>query len=136
MAWVVDTCLLIDVAVADPSFGQSSAEFLVRHMNHGLAVCPVTYIELAPVFHGDPAAEDQFLANVGVSWPEAWMLADTRQAHSAWARYVLQKRQQAALKRPIADIHIGAFATRFQGLLTRNGADFRRRFPGLAVAEP
>jgi predicted nucleic acid-binding protein len=80
--------------------------------------------------------EEQFLANVGVIWPEAWTLADSQQAHAAWALHVQQKRQRAATKRPIADILIGAFSLRFQGLLTRNGADFRRRFPALVVVEP
>ena len=28
MAWVVDTCLLIDVAEADPTFGVASAKLL------------------------------------------------------------------------------------------------------------
>jgi len=136
VAWVVDTCLLIDVGIADPAFGQSSAEFLVDHMQDGLTICPVTYVELAPVFGGDRAAEEQFLANVGVIWPEAWTLADSQEAHAAWARHVQQKRQRTAPKRPIADVLIGAFALRFQGLLTRNGADFRQRFPALVVAEP
>ena len=31
---------------------------------------------------------------------------------------------------------IGAFATRFQGLLTRNTADFRPVFPALTIVEP
>jgi predicted nucleic acid-binding protein len=136
VAWVVDTCLLIDVAVADPAFGRPSANLLVAHQNDGLAVCPVTYIELAPVFGGDRLAEEQFLAGVGVVWPEAWTLADSLQAHAAWATHVRQKRQGAVPKRPIADILIGAFALRFQGLLSRNAADFRTEFPGLKVVEP
>lgn len=136
MAWVVDTCLLIDVAVADPAFGLSSANLLVNRLRDGLTVCPVTYIELAPVFGGDRLAEEQFLTNVGVIWPEAWTLADSLQAHTAWALHVQRKRQRTTAKRPIADILIGAFALRFQGLLTRNGADFRRQFPGLVVVEP
>jgi hypothetical protein len=61
VAWVVDTCLLIDVAVADPAFGQSSAHLLDERLKEGLAVCPVTYIELAPIFGGDRQAEEHFL---------------------------------------------------------------------------
>ena len=63
MAWVVDTCLLIDVAEADPTFGAASARLL-------------------------------------------------------------------------ADILIGAFAMRFDGILTRNQADFRRAFPTLPITAP
>lgn len=53
MAWGVDTCLLIDVAVADPTFGNASARLLDARQAAGLVICPVTYIELAPVFAGD-----------------------------------------------------------------------------------
>ena len=31
---------------------------------------------------------------------------------------------------------IGAFATRFAGILTRNEADFRQFFPGLGILLP
>ncbi len=136
MAWVVDTCLLIDVAVADPTFGNASARLLDARQAAGLTICPVTFIELAPVFGGDRAAEENFLSNVGVAWPRQWTLADSHQAHAGWARYVQQKRQRAVGKRPIADILIGAFALRHGGLLTRNGADFHVHFPELVLGEP
>ncbi|MBM3839767.1 MAG: type II toxin-antitoxin system VapC family toxin [Verrucomicrobia bacterium] len=55
--------------------------------------------------------------------------------HFACHNYVKQKRQGAILKHPIADILIGAFALRFQGLLTRNGREFRRLVPSLTVVE-
>ena len=47
-----------------------------------------------------------------------------------------QKRQGTLPKHPIADILIGAFALRFQGILTRNSADFRKLIPTLTLAEP
>jgi hypothetical protein len=53
MPWVVDTCLLIDVAEADPAFGVASARLLDVKRVDGLAICPVTNVELAPVFNGD-----------------------------------------------------------------------------------
>ena len=42
MAWVVDTCLLIDVAEADPTFGVASARLLDSKRANGLAICPAT----------------------------------------------------------------------------------------------
>ena len=42
MAWVVDTCLLIDVAEADPSFGVLSAKLLNSKRPDGITLCPVT----------------------------------------------------------------------------------------------
>ncbi|MBM3833051.1 MAG: hypothetical protein FJ403_07220 [Verrucomicrobia bacterium] len=64
MAWAVDTCLLIDIAESDPQFGVSSAQLLDRQRSDGLVICPVSYIELAPVFQTDEAARDEFLYNL------------------------------------------------------------------------
>jgi predicted nucleic acid-binding protein len=129
MAWVVDTCLLIDVAEADPAFGVASARLLVSKRVDGLTICPVTYVELAPVFNGDQTAQNEFLFDLSVTWPETWTQADTEEAHRAWHRCISARRAFKAPKRPIADILIGAFATRFDGILTRNEADFKTSVP-------
>ena len=92
MAWVVDTCLLIDVAEADPTFGVASAKLLDLKRAEGLTLCPLTYVELAPVFNGDQTAQKEFLFNLGVNWPEAWTQSDTEQSHRAWHRYVAARR--------------------------------------------
>jgi len=136
MAWVIDTCLLIDVAEADPTFGLSSATFIDSKRGEGLGVCPVTYVELAPVFNGDRSLQNEFLLKLGATWPEAWTIADTIAAHEAWHRYVMSKRSGKIPKRPVADVLIGAFALRFDGLLTRNEPDFRTVFPTLRIAAP
>src|SRR5215204_3444511 len=47
MAWVVDTCVLIDVLEEDPSFGFLSAEILEESLEEGLVICPMTYAELS-----------------------------------------------------------------------------------------
>lgn len=136
MAWVVDTCLLIDVAEADPTFGVASATLLDAKRPEGLTICPVTYAELAPVFDGNAAAQNEFLANLGVDWTEGWTLKDTVAAHDAWHRYVVGKRAGRIPKRPVADVLIGAFASLRDGLLTRNEGDFRAVFPTLRLEAP
>ena len=136
MAWVVDTCLLIDVAEADPIFGVASAKLLDSKRVEGLTLCPVTYVELAPVFSGDQTAQNEFLFNLGVTWPEAWNQTDTEEAHRAWHRYVSARRATKIPKRPLADILIGSFASRFDGILTRNENDFKTTFPSLIVVAP
>jgi hypothetical protein len=136
MAWVIDTCLLIDVAEADPAFGIKSASLIDLKRTEGLIVCPITYTEPAPVFHGDPNAQNEFLLNIGAAWPEAWTHADTLAAHEAWYRYVAAKRAGKSPKRPVADVLIGAFASRFDGLLTRNETDFSTVFPNLKLVSP
>ena len=136
MAWVIDTCLLIDVAENDPSFGVASATLIDSKRPEGLTICPVTYVDLAPVFNGDAKALDEFLLKLGANWPETWTLADTTTAHDSWHRHVLAKRSGKVPKRPVADILIGAFASRFDGLLSRNPADFRPIFPKLNLVVP
>src|ERR1019366_2999018 len=136
MAWVVDTCLLIDVAEADPTFGVASAKLLDLKRTDGLTICPVTYVELAPVFNADQAAQNEFLFDLGLSWPEAWAQPDTEEAHRAWHRYVAARRTAKVPKRPLADILIGAFASHRDGILKRNASDFRTVFPRLAITAP
>lgn len=136
MAWVVDTCILIDVLEHDPAFGARSAALLNRLVAEGLEVCPVTYAELAPAFDGDRALQDEFLTGVGVVLPADWTWADTLAAHGAWARFIRLKRQGALPRRPLADILIGAHAAARQGLVTRNPGDFSPVFPDLPLAVP
>jgi hypothetical protein len=136
MTWVVDTCLLIDVAEADASFGAASAELIESKRPEGLTICPVSYVELAPVFNGDATAQNEFLFHLGAAWLAEWSAADTLAAHEAWDRYVEGKRSGEVPKRPVADVLIGAFASRFDGLLTRNEGDFRRVFPALRILVP
>lgn len=133
MAWVVDTCLLIDIAEDDPDWGRKSAKRLDSKITDDLVICPVSYVELSPVFEGQMNLQDEFLKNLGVSWIEPWLWQDTKTAHDAWFRYIQQKRSGKSSKRPIADILIGAFAMRFDGLLTRNETDFAKLFPSLKM---
>ena len=62
MAWVVDTCVLLDIYSADPQFAQSSADCLANYLSDGLVISPVTYVELAPAFEGNTKLQEQFLA--------------------------------------------------------------------------
>ena len=134
--WVVDTCVVLDVFEGDPQFGRASAKLLEKLLADGLAVSPVTMVELSAAFGGDLAEQKHFLDQVGISHNEAWTAADTEAGHSAWNAYVKARRADRVPKRPVADILIGAFATNREGLITRNPADFRRWFPKLLVRGP
>ena len=135
-AWVVDTCLLIDVLEDDPEFGLSSATLLDSVAEDGLVLCPVSYAELAPAFEGNQELQKEFLAGIGIDWYQDWTWSDTLQAHAAWNGFIQKRRAQKLRKRPLADILIGAFAARYQGLLTRNPSDFAAAFPDLVLRLP
>jgi len=134
--WVVDTCVVLDVFENDPQFGKESAALLEKLLPDGLAVSPVTMVELSAAFEGDVAEQKRFLEGAGISHAEAWTAADVDASHKAWNAYVIGRRKGKAPKRPIADILIGGFAANRQGLVTRNPSDFRRWFPKLAIREP
>ena len=136
MAWVVDSNLLLDVALNDRNFQIASTALLRKRRRRGLLVCPITIVEIAPSFAGDAAEVQNFLDGLGVDGAEAWTRQDTAAAAVAWARHVSRRRGQAVAKRPIGDVLIGAFAERFDGLLTRNAADFRALFPNLKIEAP
>ena len=67
----------------------------------------------------------------GVHWTHSWTWPDTVAAYDAWHHYIHRRHRERISKRPIADILIGAFAMRFDGLLTRNIKDFGGLFPDL-----
>jgi predicted nucleic acid-binding protein len=136
VSWVVDTSVLIDVLEDDPAFGEASAAALDLLAEEGLAICPVTYIELAPAFEGNRGLQEEFLAGVGVDYSEDWTRRDTAAAFDAWHAHVRRRRGGEGPRRPIADILVGAFALRFQGLVTRNPDHFRPGFPELVIREP
>jgi predicted nucleic acid-binding protein len=136
VAWVVDTCMLIDVAEGDPQFGRRSAQLLDRRRSGGLLVAPVSYVELSPLFNGEETAQNEFLDAVAVQWTQPWTWPDTATAHRAWHRYLSKRRSQQLKKRPVADVLIGSFASRFDGLLTRDAKDFRSLFPDLPIQTP
>ncbi len=136
MAWVVDTCTLIDILEDDPQFGELSADALDSCIDDGLLVCPVTYAELAPAFEGNLTLQDEFLDGAGVDYREDWVWLDTLKAHAAWQAHIQRRRDGQTVKRPLADILVGSFALRFQGLITRNPKDFRTAFPSLELHVP
>jgi len=136
VTWIIDTCIVLDVFENDPQFGEKSVRLLEKLAPEGLAVGPVTMVELAAAFAGDLDEQKNFLNQTGISYAEAWSAADTESAHAAWNHYVGARRTLRVAKWPVADLLIGGFATNRRGLVTRNPDDFRRWFPNLAIRVP
>lgn len=135
MAWVVDTCVLLDIRIGDPKFFRASMECLSQHSEQGLVLAPISYIELAPQFRGDRAIQDAFLSEYDVETFAAWSDADTFSAHALWSKFIERRKEQNLSRRPVADVLIAAFAARFQGLITRNVDDFRKVAPSLPLVD-
>lgn len=136
MAWVVDTNLLLDITLDDPRFRAASMNLLRKRRRAGMVACPITIVELAPTFGGDVTAIREFLLALGVNGDESWISRDTTAASTAWTHHISERRAGRAEKRLMADVLIGAFAERFDGLLTRNPSDFQKLFPALKIESP
>ena len=136
MAWVVDTCILLDVILDDPLFAQPSVELLNGHLVESLVIAPATYIELSPAFAGNRIKQDDFLTRRSIDFWEDWTREETREAHRLWHDYSARRRSAGLARRPLADVLIAAFCLRRQGLLTRNADDFRKIAPNLPIVDP
>lgn len=136
MTWVVDTCVLIDILKADPGFSKLSSQALQSKMDDALAIAPITYVELAPAFKGDAAAQNEFLNALWIQYDFGGNRDAVLAAHRSWHEHVLRKRSGMEGKRPIADVMIGAYALSKGGLITRNEADFRTLYPLLEIFNP
>ena len=134
--WVVDTCVIIDIISGDGEFATVSADAIDAKREAGLVIAPLTYIELAPSFHGDIAKQDSILSGLGIEFDFAENREAVLAAHKAWYEHVLRKRLGGTVKRPIADVLIGAYAVEKGGLITRNEADFRALYPKLTIFNP
>ena len=134
--WVVDTCVIIDVLCGDGVFSTKSADALDAKRGEGLVIAPLTYVELAPSFLGDVHEQDVVLAGLGIDVDFGGSKEIVLEAHRAWHEHVQRKRAGAMVKRPIADVLIGAYAMQKGGLITRNEADFRSLYPNLTIFNP
>ena len=134
--WAVDTCVIIDVLCGDGEFSTKSADAIDEKRNEGLVIAPITYVELAPSFGGDVHEQDTVLAELGIDVDFGDRKEAVIAAHRAWYEHVQRKRAGETVKRPIADVLIGAFAMQKGGLITRNEADFRSLYPNLTIFNP
>ena len=133
MAWVVDTCVLLDLVHGTDQQAADAEAALINA--ESLVICPITFIELGPSFP-DPGKLRDFLLDYNVDASESFTPEDAEVGRVAWRRIIAERKATGSPRRPIADVVIGAFALRRSGLITRNAADFTKVYPSLAIWDP
>ncbi len=130
---LVDTNVLIDVAVDDPKWGEWSADQLARARDSdGLALNAIVYAELSVQF--DSAEQLELVLSpfrferLHLPWEAAFVAA------KAFKRY----RSRGGTKNaPLPDFFIGAHAaTAGLALLTRDARRYREYFPSVKLISP
>ena len=133
MAWVVDTCVLLDLVHGTDQQAADAESVLAQAGS--VVICPVSVVELGPTFP-DPSKLRDFLLDYGIDATEAFTSEDAEIGRIAWQRIIAARRATGTPRRPIADVLIGAFSQRRTGIITRNGSDFRTLFPQVPVWIP
>lgn len=137
MITAVDTSVLLDLLLQDPTFGAKSEDALRKASRDGaLVISEVAYAELAGLFPSQGALET-FLRDTGIQLRPS-NAAILWKAGELWRRFCLDRpRPAAASRRILADFLIGAHALiEAEQLLTRDRDFYRAVFAGLKLVHP
>ena len=126
--WVVDTCVVLDLVVG--SDDQVEAAELVLATAGSVLVSPISYVELGPSFP-DPIELREFLHDYAIDDSVGFAVEDAEIGRVCWQRMIARRRSTEVPRRPMADVLIGAYASRRAGLITRNASDFKVLYPQL-----
>ena len=126
MILAIDTCVLLDILLPDPRFGEYSKELLKKASIKGrLIICDIVYAELAPFFQ-EKALLDTFLAEtqIKVRSCSEEVLWD---AGKNWKAYL--NRGGKRKERILPDFIIGAFAKlNADAFITRDKRFYQKHF--------
>ena len=133
MITAVESNVLLDVFVPDPTFGPLSRDASRRCPSEGgLVACDVVWAEVSATFSSSELAA-RTLETLGVTFAPLDMKAAAL-AGDAWRSY---RRRGGERERVIADFLVGAHArSQADGLLTRDRGFYRSAFSGLRLVEP
>ena len=137
MITAVDTSVLLDLLLQDPSFGARSEEALRKASREGaLVICDVVYAELAGLFPSQTAL-DGFLRETSIQLRPS-NPAVLWKAGELWRRFCLDRpRHSTIARRILADFLIGAHAMlQAEQLLTRDRDFYHTVFTGLPLHVP
>ncbi len=129
----LDTSVVIDVLVGDPTYGIASSEALGEAMARGdVVICDAVVAEVQALLDTRDTAMDA-LAGFGVRY------LPTSEAAAVRAGFMQRRFRERGGRRErvIADFLIGAHALlQCQGLITRDAGFFRDYFKGLKLIVP
>ena len=131
MIYSVDSSVLLDMLLPDPTHGISSKEVLNRASEKGkLIICPIVYAELCPQFERQVSL-DAFLKETGIR-----VLPFTREtlwmAGKVWKSYI--SRGGKKKDRILPDFLIGAFSSIKAGAIITRDKDFYKRIFRIKVS--
>jgi len=129
----VDTSVLLDIFIADPTYLEISRDALRNSVKQGRVVaCDVVWAEIG-AFFPNAAAARQALGTVSIDF-DPIDVESALEAGEAWKHY---RRAGGSRKRVIADFLIGAHAaSAADRLLSRDRGFFRKYFAGLELFDP
>ena len=133
MITAVDSSVLLDVILDDPTFREGSLRALKRCREAGaLLVCPVVWAEVRAALR-DPGRIEALLSGTGIGF-DPFDQPCAELAGDLWREY---QRRGGRREHLIPDFLVGAHAqTRRARLLARDRGFFRRYFRRLEVVEP
>jgi predicted nucleic acid-binding protein len=130
---LVDSCVLLDIATEDPTWGQWSANTLATWSERAiLAINPLVYAEVSIGFQRIEALDEALPPELFRREPLPF-----EAAFLAGKCFLQYRRRGGTRSSPLPDFYIGAHASLagYQ-LLTRDPARFRTYFPKLELIAP
>lgn len=134
MITAVDTNVLLDVFINDPTFGPASARALRMCLSEGaLVACDVVWAETLSVFPSDSLFE-RMMTGLQIGFSPTPSTAAAR-AGRLWR--AAREHKTPRRDRVVADFLIAAHAAECADrLLTRDRGFYRAHFKGLALVDP
>jgi len=133
MVAMVDTNVLIDVAMRDPQWAAWSRRVIAETaLDHRLVVNQIVYAEFSLRYELpedlDAALDDAIFVRENLPWDAAFL---------AGRAFLAYRRRGGQRERPLPDFFIGAHAAvRGHSIITRDPDGFRSYFPGLDLITP
>jgi len=134
MVTAVDTNVLLDVFLDDPTYRQSSYDALTRALAEGpVVVSDVVWAETGAAF-GDLSQFEQVMRSLSFSYVP---LPEHAASKAAFLWHVAKTRKAIPPKRVVADFLVGAHAMACADrLLTRDKGFYRDYFQDLRIVDP